>query len=76
MSTIRMIVQKWAQFLVLTGIAVIGGGAAWIAFDSITLGTTPMAPLLLLTLGMMPFLVGLEELSNQRKNLRQEFNHR
>ncbi len=76
MSAIRIIVQKWAQSLVLTGIAVISGGAAWIAFDSITLGTMPMAPLLLLTLGMMPFLVGLEELSNQRKNLRQAFNHR
>ncbi len=76
MSVIRIITEKWAQFLALTGITVILGGAAWIALDFLALGTTPMAPLLLLTLGMMPFLVGLEELANRRKNLRQAFNRR
>ena len=76
MSAIRIITEKWAQLLVLTGIIVILGGAAWIAFDFIAFGTTPMAPLLLLTLGMMPFLVGLEELANRRKTLRQAFNRR
>ena len=76
MSAIRIITQKWAQLLVLTGITVILGGAAWIAFDSIAFGTTPMAPLLLLTLGMMPFLIGLEEMANRRKTLRQAFNRR
>ena len=76
MSAIRILTEKWAQLLVLTGIFVILGGAAWIAFDFIAFGTTPMAPLLLLTLGMMPFLVGLEELANRRKTLRQAFNRR
>ncbi len=76
MSAIKIITQKWAQLLVLTGITVILGGAAWIAFDSIALGTTPMAPFLLLTLGMMPFLIGLEEISNRRKTMRQAFNRR
>jgi len=76
MSAIKIITQKWAQLLVLTGITVILGGAAWIAFDSIALGTMPLAPLLLLTLGMMPFLIGLEEISNRRKTLRQAFNRR
>ncbi len=76
MSVIRVISEKWAQFLALTGITVILGGAAWIAFDSVMFGTTPMAPLLLLTLGMMPFMVGLEELANRRKTLRQAFNRR
>jgi hypothetical protein len=76
MSAIKIITEKWAQFLVLTGITSILGGAAWIAFDSITFGTTPMAPLLLLTLGMMPSMVGLEELANRRKTLRQAFNRR
>jgi len=76
MSVMRIITEKWAQFLALTGITVILGGAAWIAFDFIAFGTTPMAPLLLLTLGMMPFLVGIEELANRRKTLRQAFNRR
>jgi len=76
MSVTRIITEKWAQFLALTGITVILGGAALIALDILALGTTPMAPLLLLTLGMMPFLAGLEELANRRKNLRQAFNRR
>jgi hypothetical protein len=76
MSPIRIITEKWAQFLAITGITAILGGAAWIAFDSIMFGTTPMAPLLLLILGMMPSMVGLEELANRRKTLRQAFNRR
>jgi len=76
MSVMRIITEKWAQFLAVAGITVILGGAVWIAFDFIAFGTTPMAPLLLLTLGMMPFLVGIEELANRRKTLRQAFNRR
>jgi hypothetical protein len=76
MSVMRIITEKWAQLLVMFGITAVLGGAAWIAFDSVAFGTTPMAPLLLLTLGMMPFLIGLEELANRRKTMRQAFNRR
>ena len=55
MSVMRIITEKWAQFLALTGITVILGGAVWIAFDFIAFGTTPMAPLLLLSLAANPY---------------------
>src|SRR6266542_1478732 len=76
MSIMRIITDKWPQLLVSLGILVILGGAVWIAISSIVLGTTPLAPLLLLTLGLMPFLVGLEELANRRKTSRLTSNRR
>ena len=76
MSTMRIITEKWPQLLISLGIAVILGGAAWIAFGSFALGSTPLAPLLLLALGMMPFLVGLEEMANRRRAARLSFNRR
>ena len=75
MSPIQIVTNKWAQLLVIVGIIAVAGGAGWIAVGS-ALGATPMAPLLLLVLGMMPFLIGLEELANRRKNQRQAFHQR
>src|SRR5215471_18203657 len=63
----KIISQKWAQLLITSGIALILGGAVWIAIGALAIGEIPLGPFLLLTLGMMPFLVGLEELSNRRK---------
>ena len=76
MSTIRIFTEKWPQLLTTIGIVLILGGAIWIAVGSVALAATPMAPLLLLTLGMMPFLVGLDELANRRKTSRLSFNRR
>ena len=76
MSIMRIVTDKWPQLLVSLGILVILGGAAWIAIGSIAQGATPLAPILLLSLGMMPFLVGLEEMANRRKTARLQFNRR
>ncbi len=76
MSMKRMITDKWPQLLAAIGIIGIVGGALWITIGSIVLGTTPIAPLLLLTLGMMPFLVGLEEMANRRKIAKLAFHRR
>ncbi len=76
MSIMRTITDKWPQLLVSLGILVIVAGAVWIAVGSIVQGPMPLAPLLLLTLGLMPFLVGLEELANRRNTSKLNFNRR
>jgi hypothetical protein len=76
MSFMKILTHKWPQILVVLGIISIAGGAAWIAVSSLVQEPAPLAPLLLLALGMMPFLVGLEELASRRKVQRLSFNRR